>query len=478
MSTRGRGRGSGRSYKGSPANKKTTSENTNPQDAKKQPPSNLTVPMMQSTSGGSQLAHISGEVPLTVSEMPPAGTKFQTNHFKVNLNGDHIYRYDCADPVRKITPKDGSTSEPIATFANTSVAPRIPARVRRRIFVLLLKQLALKKGINIASNYKNQLICRERIPDLTDDEVIEVLYYDEDQLPTDSNLKTYSVVVRPPIEINAQHVIAYLRSGAAVVGPNLLFPSHERAQAALTQTIDAMNIMFSQRANEHNVRFWEQREPDVATLGQNRFYPHKARVLPIPSQTPVVGLGVGPPPVSLALSEAPGGLMGLVGFFRSVRDRTGSDFLLNINAITGCFYQPCRLDTLISQHMRNLNSQDWRAIDRFIKGLRVQTKHRKATKHYQNIAGEGAVIRERIFTVSGIALRQLKTEKQRALLAEPPWPSTVTFQMKVAPTKSTQNKEKASETNVQTKLVTVAEYWKDSEFIDKLFQFASNPMQR
>lgn len=429
-------------------------------------------------------AKASGEVPLVSKPLPKANFQFETNHFKIEWEGDHIYRYDCGDPVRRVCPEntgppqnkpdagagtEGDTGgNPVPRTNTHDNTPRLSARVRRRIFVLLLDQLVREKSLNVATNHKNQLITRSPIQGFSDGQDVEVSYYDEDQKSTDNNLKTYLITVSKPLEINIQHVASYLKSGDAVIGHQGLFPDRTSAQAVLKQTVDAMNIILSQSANDRTVRFWETKEPDVTTLGERRFYQHKPRTLPFPPVTPHVDVPRGGDGGQWLLTspDNPKGLMALMGFFRSVKDYSGSNFLLNINAITGCFYQPLKLDVLINlfKPLGNRTGRDWHDIDRFIKGLRVQTKHRQGNEFYQSLAGDGVTVREKIYTVNGLASRKPKAEKQDGELVDTPYPDKVSFEIteKISAEQPAQTKPPSGPIRTRIRRVTVGDHWNDS----------------
>jgi len=372
-----------------------------------------------------QLAQIVSHIPLDDDKplrkvTPEVVGQLLTNHFTIlptELKMLHCYNFE--DKIRK-TPKENDTA---TTEAANQASSGLSQRVRRRIFRLLLDEIrSIAEGENlaIATNYNNQVIScvpikiaheGESTPtSLEEDDTFTVKYYDEDQSPNDSNLTEFVLTVASETKVDVQNVLQHLRSNRKV--PNQYFDSLQQAEATVNVAVNALNVVISDRANESTFRFYDRlQEPRVTNINSNKFYQFQPRPIPLPDAPGRIQLNevnkASPNekpefPLAIPEKENGGGLLALLGFFRSVRAPLTHGFLLNMNAITGCFYQPLRLDKLIGEFQKcNSNIDD---LHHFIAGLRVQTKHMINNEHLRKRAAEaGRQNRERYFTISGLA---------------------------------------------------------------------------
>lgn len=356
------------------------------------------------------------DVPLVQSEkssMRVFQNGLETNHFSINIDEAPIlYRYDCSEEIKRIETANSSGN---ASTGSKPQEKKMSGRVRRRVFVLLLENLR-ERGFEVATDYATHLVSAFKLSDHRDEWTEHVLYFDEDKYKSDPNLTTFVITIKPAVEINLQKAVNYLTRGKSAHAAG--YADGSDAETELARATDALNLVFSHIPNQDTVRHAYNRqdgkatfgrEPGVANIGADKYYSYAftRRALPLSKSPKYLHLQPstqGDALWSLDRDVEPKGLLALLGFFRSVRAPVGPGFLLNINAVTGCFYQWINLHDLIMAWWGNNAGSEtaFRDLEGFISGLRVRTTHMTKYDAWIKLAqSQKRVPRERIFTISG-----------------------------------------------------------------------------
>ncbi|PGH26483.1 hypothetical protein AJ80_01797 [Polytolypa hystricis UAMH7299] len=207
-------------------------------------------------------------------------------------------------------------------IATIDGAERLSIRCKRRIFAILVEH----PPFPIATNYVDKIISPNELP-LSGP--IKVAYSEEDG--GGRNSTTYSVQLRFDKAFHLGDLIADLKS------PQPTYNKDEKNEA-----IQALNMVLAHYPNTNKVQ----------PVGQSKHFQ-----------------------VDGQARELGGGLVGLRGFFHSVRSSTGR-LLLNLNVSTGAFYNAGSLLELVKKF--NVPQPDGPfALERFLRKLRVRTTHLK-----------------------------------------------------------------------------------------------------
>lgn len=252
----------------------------------------------------------------------------------------------------------------------------------------------------------SQIVSTTRLDDFEEESTHLIPYFDEDQFEDDVDLPRFMLTVAKHQELDVQAANQYLQDGR--LNPGTDYSTRENAQRAVGIIADALNIIFSEPANQSTLRFAAKpgqgnsvtrgKEPTVSHVGAKKLYP-------VPQNSTLSQPRKGPSPWTIKSLSVPQGLYAGIGYFRSVRPSIGKGFLLNVNAITGCFYQKLPLKQLIDMFCRTSSSRSlpsWEAVEEFISGLRVRTNYvvRNAQSGIEVPKRQPA--RERIYTISGL----------------------------------------------------------------------------
>lgn len=363
----------------------------------------------------------------------------QSNHFQINLNGlMTLHHYTFSEPTEYQESQEAeqsSAAEPAADDhpQEEKKQRKLRARGRRRLYALLLKQLE-EAGLFVATDYMSQIVSTTRLDDYEEESTHSIPYFDEDQFEDDVGLPRFMLTVWKHQELDIQAADQYLQYGR--LNPGTDYSTRENAQRALGVIADALNIIFSDPANQSTLRFASKpgqgnsvtrgKEPTVSHIGAEKFYP-------IPQNPTLSDPRKGPSPWTIKSPSVAPELYDGIGYFRSVRPSIGKGFLLNVNAITGCFYQSLSLKQLIdtfcqTSHSRSLPS--WKEVEEFISGLRVQTKYVVGSAQSGIETPKRQPARERIYTISGLP-REANNPGQIIGARNPgPVPRDVQFKMR------------------------------------------------
>ena len=295
------------------------------------------------------------------------------------------------------------------------------------------------KGVMAASNMTDVIVTRQPLHVVNGEawnETVEM--YSESQSLTSTNLPKYTFTLTHESNIDVQQMLNDVRRPIGTQFPPNYFD----------QILDTLNIIASHAAHRKTRRIagppLPDTEPSVANVGANKFYLFEARRdghprMPLQPNTFPNTNDANPywKISDLNRYDDPSTIMAHLGFFRSVRAIQGKNFLLNVNAITGCFYQAIRMDQMLLGINAN---KPWSVLDSFISGLRVQTSYK-----YRGFQ------REVYLTVTGLAL--MPGQPSDSKFCE--WPgnglgpiaSKVTFITKDTPPKTR----------------TVLDYWKNGK---------------
>lgn len=228
-----------------------------------------------------------------------------------------------------------------------SVTPAATGRKSTQIVRLLLNapELAPYKH-DIVSDFKSTLLCRQKFGDQT----ITVPFKWEDDEEPSSGAVQYQVQLQLTNTLSTSELIEYLTS------TNLSAQYDEKLPL-----MQALNIFLNHYAKSTD---------NLATIGASKVFSLGAN-----SDTWDLGSG----------------LVGVRGFFASVRAATGR-LLVNVNPSHGAFFQEGPLDQFVSR--LSFGRRAWQ-LQNFLKGVRVRTTHLKdkvnksgkVTYRIKNIAG-------------------------------------------------------------------------------------------
>ncbi|KAK5082233.1 hypothetical protein LTR05_007377 [Lithohypha guttulata] len=331
----------------------------------------------------------------------------QSNHFQINLNDlTTLHRYTFSEPTEYQESQEAEQPSAAELAADNHPQEekkqrKLRARGRRRLYALLLKQLE-EASLFVATDYMSQIVSTTRLDNYEEDSTHSIPYFDEDQFEDDVGLPCFMLTVSKHQELDVQAADQYLRYGR--LDPGTDYSTRENAQRAVGVIADALNIIFSNPANQSTLRFASKpgqgnnvtrgKEPTVSHIGAQKFYP-------IPQNPTLSDPRKGPSPWTIKSPSVSPGLYAGIGYFRSVRPSIGRGFLLNVNAITGCFYQSLPLKQLIDTFCsRSLPS--WKEVEEFISGLRVQSKYMVRSVQSGIETPKRQPARERIYTISGL----------------------------------------------------------------------------
>ncbi|KAI9762388.1 MAG: hypothetical protein M1835_008038 [Candelina submexicana] len=217
----------------------------------------------------------------------------------------------------------------------------------KRVFELLIDHAEFLADIRpaVASNNKSILISTKRLPLQNDRGEFQIAYFEEADLTPP--------VPSPGENLKPDQVLTYKINLTRSLLLQQLIDSLK--PAGLAQNVDKdpflqiLNIAMTRR---------QGRDPGVTTMAKtNKFFP--------------INTGFSP--------DLGGGLVALRGYYTSVRTST-LRLLLNVNSITGTFYQPGPLLNMMSSFRGSFAGPEpamIQALSRFVKGVRVSVSHLK-----------------------------------------------------------------------------------------------------
>ena len=196
-------------------------------------------------------------------------------------------------------------------------------------------------------------------------------------------------------------------SGSATKNSDVSVKSERITQADIDNITEAMNIILSSAPNNVVLRGLGQ-GLTVAAVGANKFFPFSwdSKIWDESKNGKC-------PPWDLSNRAKPElgdpGLIGLPGFFRSVRTSIGNDLLLNVNTTTGAFYHGgITLLALIEKFGIGRAPDD---IDQFIDKVQVKTAFRVSSPKFVAEAKlKGISAREKTYTVTGLARTDIQPQ--------------------------------------------------------------------
>ena len=224
--------------------------------------------------------------------------------------------------------------------------------MKSRAVVLFIQNAPFLQDPNmgVATDYSGTIVTTKRLGFPDKEHVSQYAYYDEEEDgPRAKNPLMLTCKIEFSKVISVGDLMSYLMSTSAA--------DRFADKGAVLQ---ALNIVIVRKPSSNS---------GIAVGGgarRNKFFPHDA----------VIG-------------DLGAGLLAIRGYYTSVRTST-LRLLLNVNAVTGAFYQPgCALD-LIKTYENG--GGDLQKLGQFVKRLRVKLKHLQA-----------GVGKNRIRTVQGVA---------------------------------------------------------------------------
>jgi eukaryotic translation initiation factor 2C len=259
----------------------------------------------------------------------------RSNYFEITPNkGILLYRYNVAVELHKEKGKE----KPIRR------------RTRRRLMELLLEKQTFKAhAASVASDYASTVISAVKLNLGDEDEkTAPVTYFEKEETELRDPPLVYRITVSGTGVIPLNDLMAYLNSVEAM--PTYLQgEAKEREAKGKGDAIQALNIIMSKHAEE---------TPNVVSFGQNKFY--------------AIG-------ESNSMSDLGGALVAIRGYYCSVRTST-KRLLVNVNVCTSPFYQSGPLLEFMSSYMNSRPPPTLHQLDRFLKGLKVETNYLKNKK--------------------------------------------------------------------------------------------------
>lgn len=284
-------------------------------------------------------------------------------------------------------PGYGTDGAPITVYANyvqlfakpeltlysydiSAITPEVAGRKRTQVIRLMVEEAAKLADLrrDVVTDFRSTLISRKQLNLQGAEPVITVTYKAEGEDEPRENAQQYMIKIKYAKTLTVGDLTSYLAS----TNPAVQYDNK-------VEMIQALNIFLNHYSKSTN---------NLATIGASKTF----------------SMSAGADRMDLGM-----GLTALRGFFTSVRAATNR-ILVNINVSHGAFYQEGLLTRLIDAYNPQFNNdRGIRALEKFLKRLRVRTTHLKEKKNKK-----GEVV-HRIKSIYALAK---KTDGRK--LAQPP----------------------------------------------------------
>ena len=278
----------------------------------------------------------------------PAKIDVWTNYFTLTLTeGQRMFRY------------------------KVQILPRITiSRKRQRLFEQLLDAETFRSlGKYAATDYMSTIITPTALAlGVGGASIFEIEYQEAIGRTSRANSIMYRITITYTEEVPLKYLQQYINTSS----PNSTDSSIKDS------VIQALNIVVANFPN---------READIYQHGPSRFFRYPSDIR------------------QFSNLDLQGGLIGVRGYFSSVRPSTGR-ILLNVNAQCSAFYKAINLADLMKQFEHHFkrgrasNEDTWKAMDSFIRGLRVSIEPLMSLLPPDN---GGMVVPVRIMTIRSLA---------------------------------------------------------------------------
>ncbi|EON62170.1 hypothetical protein W97_01390 [Coniosporium apollinis CBS 100218] len=280
------------------------------------------------------------------TEKPVPPFPLWTNYFELKLAADQdltLYRYNI-------------------NIAADAAGRQPTGRKLRRIFELLIEEHFAPRKEQIATDFKSMLVCKSDLK-IEEKQKLAIKYRAEKEDEPGPRSPTYHLEFYPRV-LPVSELVAHITS-----------PNANSDPGAKEEVIQALNVVLGHHPKAST---------DVVTVGANQ---HFARE-PDPTETWKLGAG----------------LIALRGYFMSVRP-AACRLLVNVQLKHAPFYQAGPLVRLIQDHQQ-VNNEKFVALEKFLKGVRVEVTH------IVNKNKSGEII-PRIRTIFGLAAPEDDPEKKQ-----------------------------------------------------------------
>ena len=210
------------------------------------------------------------------------------------------------------------------------------ARKRKRAFEMLFQVNPFLGGPAVATDNRSTIITTQKLAFPGDTFQHSIVYYEAEETTPGPKAKSHAFKIDFVKTWTLQEMMSYLAS----TNGNAVFDDKEAV-------LQALNIIMARKPSlAQNV---------AAAKSGNKFFP-----------------------LDQELRNLGRGLIALRGYYTSVRTAT-LRLLVNVNSITGTFYQPGPLTDLMDSFTYNLRGPVQVQLHKFLKGLRVEVKHLKSS---------------------------------------------------------------------------------------------------
>lgn len=249
------------------------------------------------------------------------------------------------------------------------ISPDVTGKKRTQVIRLMVDEAAELADFrkDVVTDFKSTLISRRQLNLEGNESIITVTYKSEGEDDPREGASQYKVKVKYTKTLTVGDLTSYLASTNPV----------DQYDNKLDM-IQALNIFLKHYAKSSN---------NLATIGASKTFSMSA---------------------SADKMDLGRGLTALRGFFTSVRAATNR-ILVNVNVSHGAFYQEGLLTGLIDAYSPQFNDRGMRALEKFLKRLRVRTTHLKVKKNRKG---------EVVHRIKAIVALAKKTDGRK--LAHPP----------------------------------------------------------
>lgn len=238
----------------------------------------------------------------------------------------------------QLVPKPDLT---LYSYDISDIRPEVAGKKSAQVIRLMITEAAELADYrnDMVTDFRSTLISRKKISMEGNEMIILVTYRNEGEDDPKERATQYKVTVKYTKTLSVGDLVQYLTS----TNPAVLYDNK-------LDMIQALNIFLKHYAKSTN---------NLATIGASKTFSMSGNA------------------DSMELGR---GLIALRGFFTSVRAATNR-VLVNVNVSHGAFYQEGQLTRLMDSFGMRYDDRGMRALEKFLKRVRVRTTHLKEKKN-------------------------------------------------------------------------------------------------
>lgn len=238
----------------------------------------------------------------------------------------------------QLVPKPDMT---LYSYDTSDIQPEVAGKKAAQVMRLMINEAAELADYrsDMVTDFRSTLISRKKINMEGNEMTILVTYRNEGEDDAKEEAAQYKVTVKYTKTLCAGDLLSYLTS----TNPSVLYDNK-------FDMIRALNIFLKHYAKSTN---------NLAAIGASKTFSMSGNA---------EGLIIGR------------GLIALRGYFTSVRAATNR-VLVNVNVSHGAFYQEGQLTRLMEDFKMHYDDRGMRALEKFLKRVRVRTTHLKEKKN-------------------------------------------------------------------------------------------------